>query len=104
MALVNGQPVPYQTYQQRTQVAMQQASAGGSLNDRERMEIQGRAYHQLVEDLPPDPSGREARGLGTDLDEVLLLLRTNPPAEVDRESALSDRRAVRRLEVLSSTG
>jgi parvulin-like peptidyl-prolyl isomerase len=81
MALVNGQPVPYQTYQQRAQVALQQAGTNGPVNERERMEIQGRAYHQLVEDLLLNQAAEE-RGLGTNLDEVLLLLRTNPPAEV----------------------
>ncbi len=81
VAVVNGEPISYELYQQTLTQTLESVYGPGGGTDQARVQMAARTYNQLIEDVLLRQAA-EKRGLGTDRDRVLRELSQDPPPEV----------------------
>lgn len=80
VAVVNGSPIAYRAYQQQYE-GMRQQMGSNTLSNRMRVQLKQNAYDELVQ-LTLLQQAAESRGLGTNVEEVLDVLRRQPPSDI----------------------
>ncbi len=82
VAVVNGEAIPYQLFQDQFQAMYEQQFYGRQApSELTRVRLLNQTYHQIIEDhLLRQEADR--RKLGTRLEEVLKMLKTSPPPEI----------------------